>query len=261
MPTSPGFCCPVCGGNVSKRQEFPSLTTVFWILNPALAFNELLLGQRLPRVTHSCIRCDQPLALRQYVHCPACHRFHHGMLWGKGNALGHWFGLFCPDCGSRIPVLLSLVSLLIIIVTAPLWWPLWRVIRNRWIDFERSRAHRQRAVRVDTRLPIRRWLRWGALGWGLPVWAAMGVFEVLRRGIDRVTVIQLVATLPLWLAGGALFGHLMKRILVREHKFKAGHCRACGYNLRGLPSNVCPECGFRFDPADRRDSQRDLDRG
>jgi len=25
-----------------------------------------------------------------------------------------------------------------------------------------------------------------------------------------------------------------------------GHCRYCGYDLRGLPSDVCPECGRSF---------------
>src|SRR5215468_1275370 len=25
-------------------------------------------------------------------------------------------------------------------------------------------------------------------------------------------------------------------------------CGACGYNLRGVPSNRCPECGREFDP-------------
>jgi hypothetical protein len=29
-----------------------------------------------------------------------------------------------------------------------------------------------------------------------------------------------------------------------------GYCRRCGYDLRGLSSSLCPECGARFDPAD-----------
>src|SRR4051812_34313639 len=31
-----------------------------------------------------------------------------------------------------------------------------------------------------------------------------------------------------------------------------GSCRGCGYALRGLSSNRCPECGREFDPADRK---------
>jgi hypothetical protein len=27
-------------------------------------------------------------------------------------------------------------------------------------------------------------------------------------------------------------------------------CLGCGYDLRGLPENRCPECGLPFDPAD-----------
>src|SRR5262245_58970126 len=26
------------------------------------------------------------------------------------------------------------------------------------------------------------------------------------------------------------------------------HCESCGYNLRGLTVNRCPECGIQFDP-------------
>src|ERR1700742_3978798 len=30
-----------------------------------------------------------------------------------------------------------------------------------------------------------------------------------------------------------------------------GGCQKCGYDLRGLESRKCPECGQDFDPADR----------
>ena len=34
---------------------------------------------------------------------------------------------------------------------------------------------------------------------------------------------------------------------------KEGTCRACGYDLRGLPEARCPECGRRFDRAELRE--------
>ena len=33
-------------------------------------------------------------------------------------------------------------------------------------------------------------------------------------------------------------------------KFPRGHCRRCGYNLKGLTAERCPECGAGFDGAD-----------
>lgn len=43
-----------------------------------------------------------------------------------------------------------------------------------------------------------------------------------------------------------LFG---KRIQSRvRRKRKPGHCRKCGYSLRGNVSGICPECGRRLQP-------------
>jgi hypothetical protein len=245
------FCCPRCGGNRCKRVELPNVALVHWLLNPAFVVNEMLLGQRLPRVTHICIKCDKPLVLRQFARCSACGAFHSAMLWGKGNTLGHWFGLFCPDCGGRIPTLLNLLSCIIAGVMAPVWWPLWRMVRHRWITLERNRARKLRESGASDRMPIRNWVWWGVFGWGLTVWVILCLYDVVRHGIQQGLVIDCIIILPIWLVAGGVFGYVMKRILGRMHRFKPGHCRACGYNLRGLPSDVCPECGFHFDPADR----------
>ncbi len=38
----------------------------------------------------------------------------------------------------------------------------------------------------------------------------------------------------------------------RKPKYAAGFCEACGYNLRGNRSGVCPECGTPIPPRFRR---------
>jgi hypothetical protein len=45
----------------------------------------------------------------------------------------------------------------------------------------------------------------------------------------------------------ALKGVLVIRRLRRETRFEQGHCRGCGYNLRGNTSGICPECGQATD--------------
>jgi DNA-directed RNA polymerase subunit RPC12/RpoP len=222
---------------------------VLWMLVPVLVFNEILLGQRVPRTTYFCIKCNAPWVLRQYLRCPACGTFHHGLLWARGNAFGHWFGLFCPDCGARIPTLLSVVSIVVAAVTAPFWYPLWLVIRQRWVAWEQRRAVRQRDRGAAEREPVKNWLLYGTLAFGGLMWLTNALPRYLF-GRTKGNLVTLFVELPVCLGTGALFGLIMKWFLGRRHRFQAGHCRSCGYDLRGLPSNVCPECGFRFDNAD-----------
>lgn len=66
------------------------------------------------------------------------------------------------------------------------------------------------------------------------------------QGGAMVTISVRVVSVPLWqmllvllIAGGGAW-RLSRRI------FPAGHCRACGYDLQGLESGKCPECGEGF---------------
>ena len=88
---------------------------IHWVLNPSLAFNELVFGQRIPR--EILIEQDVPgdLIARQHVQCPAC-----GTLtsWARYKAAGLQFGLYrgipCQACASEVPQLLNAVSWLVL---------------------------------------------------------------------------------------------------------------------------------------------------
>lgn len=239
--------CPQCGGNACEIWQFPKPSYVHWFLNPGLAINEVVLGQRLPKRIYFCIRCDAPLYRRQFVRCSRCHRFQNGMLWGRGNAFGHWFGLFCPDCGGRIKTHLNLITLVVIALTWIIWWPVWLLVRPRWVSWERQRARKVRNCDVEIEKRVRYWPM--GLGFGLWMWILF-VLGTIIRARPRTEIIANIVLLPMWLAAGALFAFVMKRILSKQPRVSHGRCRACGYDLRGLPSNVCPECGFRFDSKD-----------
>ena len=40
--------------------------------------------------------------------------------------------------------------------------------------------------------------------------------------------------------------------MMHQDQFDDLHCQHCGYQLRGLPEERCPECGHGFDPFERR---------
>jgi hypothetical protein len=247
-----GFECPRCHGN---GYELLSLYTGsglhwMWLLNPVILIHEVILGMRMPGKVYNCVKCDQPLALRQYLHCESCNAFHSWMLWGMRNSVGHWFGLFCPDCGSRIPTTPNLVFLIISLVLTPVRLVIWAFIRKEWIRMERGRTLNRRDPHYTERMPFKSWIKVGLLI-GLVSWVIACVAVAFAEPVNTDSLISCLKALAVALVGGALFGLFLKFVLTKRHKFKAGHCRVCGYDLHGLPIDRCPECGFQFDAADR----------
>ena len=78
--------------------KLPHPDVLFWVLFPVFIFNELILGQRRPKVTLIDNNSDQPLLERCYFPCPHCETLNDIRIWANRNALGHWFGLVCPNC-------------------------------------------------------------------------------------------------------------------------------------------------------------------
>ncbi len=53
-----------------------------------------------------------------------------------------------------------------------------------------------------------------------------------------------VVFVPIWTWAAALTGASAFLFWHGRRIVAPGHCRGCGYNLRGLPAGRCPECGF-----------------
>lgn len=99
------FICPLCHGSDHTVWELPHPVMSHWVINPGLAVNELILGQRLPKQMFICQSCPDPLGMRTFVHCTGCGTYSGSMIWSRGNGFGHWLGLVCPECGRRVPML------------------------------------------------------------------------------------------------------------------------------------------------------------
>ena len=202
----------------------PNLMIWHWVLNPGLAFNELILGQRIPKVMLIDRTSDQPLGLRTYVPCPHCGTLHSGLLWGRGNAFGHWYGYICPTCDKIIPCLRNWTSKVILIITYPLWFLPARLLRPRWLAYEKVRLNRNLTKPLDvpstTRIYKRSFL--GGICWGAFMWVAMCLVPFLytywTSTAHVVNIGPLVYGLPLWLGGGLAWGLSMSLFTSKKGK-------------------------------------------
>jgi len=192
-------------------QKLPNPLLLHWILNPGLAFNECILGQRIPKITLIDKTKDVPLLERTYVPCPSCKALNDGRLWGK-VPLGNWFGLVCPACGEKIPCLRNLTSLLVIGITFPIWI---------WIKifFERRLLERQKRLLSQVNissLPTAKTVNWARMG--LLFGGTMFLFTLAQEPRAHLTTQRLLFVAGIWILGGFGFGFSMKFMLSRMNR-------------------------------------------
>ena len=193
---------------------------LFWILCPVLIFNELIFGQRLPKVMLIDKESDKPLMERTYVPCPHCETLNDQRLWAKWNGFGHWFGFVCPSCHQVIPCLWNIFSLAILVVTFPLWYFPARFFRRRWLEIEKKRLARV-LERPLIQIKFIHWLLIGVFGYGVLSWGLFEGWQVLDgREWDLMKVI---GNLPIWLVSGFVWGLLMHFFMNRKGKKADGH--------------------------------------
>ncbi|MEL6692820.1 MAG: hypothetical protein AAFQ12_07255 [Pseudomonadota bacterium] len=181
-------------------KRFPSVGYAFWVLNPIIAINELMLGQRIPEETlvEESVELDAPP--KEYVECPSCGHLTDLNLWSQAGAkFRNWFGLACPNCGSTLPTCQNVWSRLITLVL----FPLVTVLKDRF----QSRAlaeqlQKLRRVETDKQLGD---ASFKALRLGVSFGAAMAVF------LSFASLVELGKILPaivIGLVGGSLSGLL-----------------------------------------------------
>ena len=199
--------------NRFKIWALPHPLILFWVLCPALIFNELIFGQRLPKVMLIDKESDKPLMERTYVPCPHCETLNHQRLWAKWNGFGHWFGFVCPSCHQVIPCLWNIFSLAILAVTLPLWYFPARFFRRRWLDIEKKRLARA-LERPLIEIKFIHWLLIGVFGCGVLSWVLFEGWQVLDgREWD---LMKMIGNLPIWLVSGFVWGLLMHLFMNRK---------------------------------------------
>jgi hypothetical protein len=116
------YLCDDCGEPVSLVITDLHPYLLHWRLNPGLAINEYFLGTRIPKRIHICESCfswSTP-QFGQYVFCPTCQTYHHGMTWSGSTGFGNWKGIICPDCSEVIPCTINVFTPCLAFLLSPL---------------------------------------------------------------------------------------------------------------------------------------------
>ena len=190
-----------------------------WILNPGVVFNELVLGQRIPKIMLIGKENGRVLYDKNYVPCPHCGTIHDSKTWvhHNGTAFGHWFGMYCPNCGGIIPCLQNISSYIILALTYPIRAPFLKAAKRRWLAKQPKRYEN-----LDLGPLSMSKVKWPFIGlmFGIAMFIIMSfiikiyLYLIDRPDVDLWTYILdlefLAISLVIWLLAGIGFGYLMK---------------------------------------------------
>ena len=185
-----------------------------WIINPGLAFNELALGQRVPKVFLTDRDKTKTMAERSFIPCPHCGTIHSGLKWTPQNktAFKNWFGLYCDNCGKIIPCLRNLTSCLILGLTFPVWFWFKDKRKAKWLEEQHVKF--SKPLNLTYSEPKKQWLRAGLL-FGLFMFIIMEILYPLIQG-ENLTKKGLLTGIITWTLAGFLFAFMTKIINIKK---------------------------------------------
>lgn len=199
-----------------RKIDWKHFMMFHWIINPGLMINELILGQRVPKVMLQERSREKPWIERFKVPCPHCETIHDGRTWSTHNNTGfkNWFGLYCPTCGGIIPCLWNIGSLVLLIATAPVWYGFKDRWRKNWLAKQPARFSN-----LDLSSPRRFKYDWVLQGmiWGFLMFLLNDITELAN---ESVNLKKLAAGFVWWIFWGVFgFGwvmHLMTKTIIKK---------------------------------------------
>lgn len=181
-----------------------------WILNPGLAINELLLGQRIPKIHLEDKTSNKPRVERTIVPCPHCKELHDGRTWSthNGTAFKNWFGLYCPNCGKVIPCIMNAFSFLILSVTFPIWIWFKKSLKASWLKKQPKRYANVNIELTPNAYDNKNWIKSGLI-WGAFMFILM-VFVFPYFEAEEISLKRVLSAFVIWTIAGLGFGYTMK---------------------------------------------------
>jgi len=192
-----------------------------WILNPGLVINELILGQRIPKISLEDKTSNKPRYERTYIPCPHCKTFHDSRVWSyqNGTVFKNWFGLYCPICGNIIPCLMNGFSFIVLTLTFPFWGWFRKSLKKQWL---KKQPERYKNINIETSpnpFGKKSWFKTG-LTWGVLMFLIMSIVFPYFKG-QEITLKILLIEFAIWIISGLIFGYIMKLFMNQTIKHKS----------------------------------------
>lgn len=198
---------------------------LFWIINPGSIINELILGQRIPKLSLVDKTSGKSKFESSYTPCPHCNQLHQSKKWApqSNTAFGNWFGLYCDNCGKTIPCLWSIWSWIIIVITSPLWIWYKKPLKEKWLKNQAKKFEELVIAEIKNPYAGKGWIKEG-LGWAFFMFVFMNfVFPLIKE--ETVTLNKVLISIPIWILGGLSFGYTMKKFYNRQIKERESYFR------------------------------------
>lgn len=193
-----------------KIYTWKNWMVLHWILNPGLVVNELILGQRVPKISLEDKTSDKPRIERALIPCPHCETLHDGRTWSteNGTAFKNWFGLYCTNCNNIIPCVINVWSFLILAITFPLWGWSKKRLKNNWLKNQPQRFKNIDIEKLPNPFDKKAWVKTG-LNWGFFMFIIMTFLFPYFDGTE-ITLKKVLLGAIIWTIGGLFFGFIMK---------------------------------------------------
>lgn len=195
--------------NTYKVYTWKNWMYLHYIINPGLAFNELVLGQRVAKVGLVEKNTDKPFIERNYIPCPHCKTLHGYEVWSGKRGFKNWFGLYCPNCRKIIPCIMNATSFILLAATSPLWYPFKNHLKKHWLKMQEMRFKNIGELQpVVMNYDGKNWIA-GGLFFGLCMFVLNSLLFPYLFNKNIITE-GLGISLAVSLVGGLLFAVFMK---------------------------------------------------
>lgn len=193
-----------------REKDSNSTYKIFRKVNPFYAFNELVLGERVPKISLQKIKSKYDEPEQTLVPCPHCGKVHSGLKWDAFNNLfRNWYGLYCDNCGKIIPCVRNYTAWLLLAVTFPLWGWFAKSMKAAWLNKQASRYKNLDLERVPYNWEGKRWI---LMGYYFAV--MLLILNLLINPLlfgEVLSAKKVLISIVVAAIGGLTYGYFMKR--------------------------------------------------